>query len=221
MVIRFSDDGAGMDIGRIRAKAVERGLMSPEANLSEDEILQFILISGFSTAEKVTHVSGRGVGMDVVHNEVKQLGGAMSVETERGKGTTFTIRLPLTLSITQALMVYVGDQQYAVPLPSVVNIIEYPVDQLRTLSVGKNPLLNHNDEVYAYMNLGARLGIAAGERIGRKVPVLLARAGNREVAIQVDGLGGTREIVIKQLGPQLSEIKGSPARPYSATAGWC
>lgn len=118
-------------------------------------------------------------------------------------------------------MVYVGDQQYAVPLPSVVNIIEYPVDQLRTLSVGKNPLLNHNDEVYAYMNLGARLGIAAGERIGRKVPVLLARAGNREVAIQVDGLGGTREIVIKQLGPQLSEIKGLAGATILGDGRWC
>ncbi|BAU50028.1 chemotaxis protein CheA [Sulfurifustis variabilis] len=208
VVIRFSDDGAGMDTARIRAKAIERGLMSADASLSDDEILQFILISGFSTAEKITHVSGRGVGMDVVHNEVKQLGGSMSVETERGQGTTFTIRLPLTLSIAQALMVYVGDQQFAVPLSSVVNIIEYPLDQLHRLSVGKNPLLNHNDEVYPFMNLGARLGIPAGEPTGRKVPILLARAANREVAIQVDGLGGTREIVIKQLGPQLTEIKG-------------
>jgi len=208
VVIRFSDDGAGMNVQAIRAKAIERGLMSPDANLSEDELLQFILISGFSTAEKVTQVSGRGVGMDVVHSEIKQLGGHMAVETRRGEGTSFTIRLPLTLSIAQALMIYVGDQQFAVPLSSVVNIIEYPVEQLHNISMGKNPLLNYNDQVYAYMNLAARLGIPSSARNARKVPMLLARAGNREVAIQIDGLGGTREIVIKTLGSQLAEIKG-------------
>ncbi len=208
IVIRFSDDGAGLDIGAIREKAIERGLTSPDANLTDEEMIQFILMSGFSTASQVTHLSGRGVGMDVVHNEVKQLGGVMSVDTKRGEGTTFIIRLPLTLSITQAMMIYVGDQLFAVPLPSVVNIIEYPIDELNKIAVGKNPLLNHDDQIYPYMNLGARLGLPAQARNGRKVPILLARAGTREVAIQVDGLGGTREIVIKSLGSQLSEIKG-------------
>ena len=208
IVIRFADDGAGMSVQKIRAKAIERGLVSPDANLTEDDLLQFVLLSGFSTASRVTQLSGRGVGMDVVHSEVKQLGGSMSVNTETGKGTTFMIRLPLTLSITQALMIYVGDQQFAVPLAAVSNIIESTPEQLSRLSVGKNPLLNHNDKLYSFMNLGARLGIASAGRDGRKVPVLLARAGTREVALQVDGLGGTREIVIKALGPQLAEIKG-------------
>jgi chemosensory pili system protein ChpA (sensor histidine kinase/response regulator) len=209
IVIRFSDDGAGLNINAIRAKAVERGLAAAEANLTEDEMVQFILMPGFSTAEKVTHLSGRGVGMDVVHTEVKQLGGTMSVETKRGAGTTFTIRLPLTLSIAQALMVYVGDQQFAVPLAAVANIIEFPVEKLASLSVGKNPLLNYQDQVYPYMHLGQRFGInTPALRNGRKVPVLLGRTGTREVAIQVDGLGGTREVVIKTLGPQLAELKG-------------
>ncbi|OGI44460.1 MAG: hypothetical protein A2V92_00525 [Candidatus Muproteobacteria bacterium RBG_16_65_31] len=208
IVIRFSDDGAGLNIEAIRAKAVERGLVSPEANLTEEELIQFILMSGFSTASQVTHVSGRGVGMDVVHNEVKQLGGTMSVNTKRGEGTTFVIRLPLTLSITQALMVYVGDQMFAVSLSSVANIVEFPIEKLTSLAVGKNPLLNYNDQVYPYMSLGARLGIASQEGKDRKVPVLLTRAGTREVAMHVDGLGGTREIVIKALSPQLTEIKG-------------
>jgi chemosensory pili system protein ChpA (sensor histidine kinase/response regulator) len=208
IVIRFADDGAGMNVERIRAKAIERGLVSGDANLSEDDLLQFVLLSGFSTATRITQLSGRGVGMDVVHSEVKQLGGSMAVNTEAGKGTTFIIRLPLTLSITQALMVYVGDQQFAIPLASVSNIIECTPAQLSRIGVGKNPLLNHNDKLYPFMNLGARLGIASAGRDGRKVPVLLARAGAREVAIQVDGLGGTREIVIKALGPQLAEIKG-------------
>jgi chemosensory pili system protein ChpA (sensor histidine kinase/response regulator) len=208
IIIRFSDDGAGLNIDAIRRKAIERGLMPADASLSEEELIQFILMSGFSTAEKITHVSGRGVGMDVVHNEVKQLGGSMSVDTEPGAGTTFIIRLPLTLSITQALMVYVGDQLFAMPLGSVVNIVELPVEKIANIAVGKNPLLSHQERVYPYMNLGARLGIPSVPRNGRKVPVLLARTGTREVAIQVDGLGGTREVVIKALGPQLSEIKG-------------
>ncbi|MHB8729348.1 MAG: hybrid sensor histidine kinase/response regulator [Sulfuricaulis sp.] len=208
VIIRFSDDGAGLNIGAIRTKAIERGLMPADANLSEEELIQFILMSGFSTAEKITHVSGRGVGMDVVHSEVKQLGGSMSVDTEQGVGTTFIVRLPLTLSITQALMVYVGDQLFALPLGSVVNIIEFPVEKIAGLSMGKNPLLSHNDKIFPYMHLGQRLGIASVPRNGKKVPVLIARTGTREVAIQVDGLGGTREVVIKSVGPQLSEIKG-------------
>ncbi|MBI3900378.1 MAG: Hpt domain-containing protein [Gammaproteobacteria bacterium] len=210
IVIRFGDDGAGMNLDRIRAKAIERGLVTVDANLTEEDILQFVLLSGFSTAATITQVSGRGVGMDVVHSEVKQLGGSMVVKTEPGKGTTFHIRLPLTLSIAQALMVYVGEHQYAIPIASVANIIECPVEQLTKMSVGKHPLLNHNDQLYSYMNLGARLGITStpSGRSSRKVPVLLARAGTRDVALHVDGLGGTREIVIKALGPQLVEIKG-------------
>ncbi|BAV34717.1 chemotaxis protein CheA [Sulfuricaulis limicola] len=208
VIIRFSDDGAGLNIKGIRAKAIERGLMPPDATLSEEELIQFILMAGFSTAETITHVSGRGVGMDVVHSEVKQLGGSMSVDTEAGVGTTFIIHLPLTLSITQALMVYVGDQLFAVPLGSVVNIVEFPIEKIASISMGKNPLLSHNEQVYPYMHLGQRLNIVSQPRNGKKVPVLLARTGTREVAIQVDGLGGTREVVIKSLGPQLSAIKG-------------
>ncbi|MCR4332081.1 MAG: Hpt domain-containing protein, partial [Sulfuricaulis sp.] len=208
VIIRFSDDGMGLNIEAIRIKAIERGLMSPDANLTEEELIQFILMSGFSTAEKVTHVSGRGVGMDVVHSEVKQLGGSMSVDTERGVGTTFIVRLPLTLSITQALMAYVGDQLFALPLGSVVNIIEFPIEKIDSLAAGSNPLLSHNEQVYPYMHLGQRLGIASTPRNGKKVPVLIARTGTREVAIQVDGLGGTREVVIKSIGPQLSALKG-------------
>ncbi|HKQ30588.1 MAG TPA: response regulator, partial [Burkholderiales bacterium] len=208
IVIRFSDDGAGLNIEAIRNKAIERGLVTADANLTDEEMIQFILMAGFSTATKVTHLSGRGVGMDVVHNEVKQLGGTMSVDTRRGEGAAFIVRLPLTLSITQALMVYVGEQMFAVPLGSVANIVEFSVEKLRSIAVGKNPLLQWQDVVYPYMHLGQRLGMESQPRNARKVPVLLVRTGTREIALQVDGLGGTREVVIKSLGAQLSEIKG-------------
>ena len=208
IVIRFQDDGAGLDIAAIRRKAIERGLITAGANLSDDELIQFILVAGFSTAGKVTQLSGRGVGMDVVHNEVKQLGGSITVDTRRGAGTTFIVRLPLTLSIAQALMVRAGDQLLAVPLSSVVNILEVPVESLRSIHVGSRPLLNWQDQVYPFMHLAVRLGVAPQPVNGRKVPVLLARSGGRQVAIQVDGLAGTREIVIKPLGRQLAGIDG-------------
>lgn len=207
IVIRFSDDGAGLNTVAIRGKALERGLISPGTTLTDEEVIQFILVSGFSTATTVTHLSGRGVGMDVVHNEIKQLGGSITVDTKRDVGTTFIIRLPLTLSITQALMVHVGEQLYAMPIASVANILEVPVEKLNSISMGKKPLLNHEDQVYPFMHLAARLGIPTVPPAGRKVPVLLTRGGARPLAIQVDGLGGTQEVVIKSVGPQLSEIE--------------
>jgi len=208
IVIRFADDGAGLDIAAIRRKAIERGLMNSSTNLSDDELIQFILVAGFSTADSVTQLSGRGVGMDVVHNEVKQLGGSITVDTRRGVGTTFIIRLPLTLSISQALMVRVSEQLYAIPLSSVVNILEVPVEQLNSIQMGRRPLLNWQEQVYPFMHLAVRLGIQPQPPAGRKVPVLLGRSGGRQVAIQVDGLAGTREVVIKPLGAQLAGIEG-------------
>lgn len=207
IVIRFSDDGRGLSIDAIRRRAIEQGLMAEDSDLSDDELIQFILVSGFSTAHTVTHLSGRGVGMDVVENEVKQLGGSMAVHSTRGAGTTFTIRLPVTLSITQALLIHVGEQKFAVPLSAVVNIIELPLEKL-SISAGKTPLLNYDDKVYSFMHLGNRLGIYSEPRNGGKVPILLSRIGTRDVALQVDGLGGTKEIVVKPLSPQLSELKG-------------
>ena len=208
VVLRFSDDGAGLNIPAIRNKAVERGMMKPSAVLSEDELIQFILMPGFSTAGTVTQLSGRGVGMDVVHSEVKQLGGSITVDTRRGQGTSFIIRLPLTLSIAQALMLRVGEQLYAVPISAIVNILEVPVDQLNNVHLGARPLLTWNEQAYPFMNLAVRLGIPTPPPEGRKVPVLLARSGGRQVAIQVDGLAGTREIVIKPIGGHLSGIEG-------------
>lgn len=208
IVIRFADDGAGLNVNAIRSKAIERGLMAEDSTLSEEEIIQFILVSGFSTAATVTHLSGRGVGMDVVHNEVKQLGGTMSVDTQTGAGTTFIVRLPLTLSITQALMVGLGDQLFAVPISTVSNILEVPVETLDQIKMGERPLLHHGDTIYPFAHLAKRLELTPRPRNENKVPVLLVKTGSREVAMQVDALVGTREIVIKALGKQLNELTG-------------
>ncbi len=208
IVIRFADDGSGLHVDAIRAKAIERGLMNEEAVFSDEEIVQFILIPGFSTAEKVTHLSGRGVGMDVVHSEVKQLGGTMSVDTAAGVGTTFVIRLPLTLSITQALMVRVGDQQFAIPISMVENIIEVKGDTLDKVRVGDRPMLHHGEKIYPFNHLANSLGMPPQPSGAIKVPVLLIRSGTRDMALQVDGLVGTQEVVIKPLSPQISSLPG-------------
>lgn len=111
MVLRLKDDGAGIPVKTVRDKAINKGLMSPDENLSDKEILQFILEAGFSTAKKITQISGRGVGLDVVVNAVKQLGGVLTLDSEEGKGTTFSIRLPINLSVSRALMIRVGEDR--------------------------------------------------------------------------------------------------------------
>jgi chemosensory pili system protein ChpA (sensor histidine kinase/response regulator) len=208
VVIRFADDGAGLHVDAIREKAIERGMMSEDATFSDEEIVQFILIPGFSTATTITHLSGRGVGMDVVHSEVKQLGGTMSVDSEPGVGTTFVIRLPLTLSITQALMIRVGDQQFAVPISMVENIIEVMADTLDQVRMGDKPMLHHGEKIYPFAHLADSIGIPAQSAAAAKVPVLLIRSGSRDMALQVDGLVGTQEVVIKPVSPQISSLPG-------------
>lgn len=208
IVIRVSDDGAGLNIDRIRAKAIERRLVPTAALVSDEQVMQFILLPGFSTATKITHLSGRGVGMDVVHSEVKKLGGSISVDTHAGRGTSFVIRLPLTLSIAQALVVGCGDQMFAIPLAAIVNIVEAPAGAVTEALRGSRPTLRYGGKDYPFMDLGARLGVPRAVALPRKQPVLLVRLDAREVAVAVDSLSGTREVVVKSLGPQLTEIRG-------------
>ncbi|HEX19624.1 MAG TPA: hybrid sensor histidine kinase/response regulator [Acidiferrobacteraceae bacterium] len=208
IIIRFSDDGKGLGIDIIRQKAIEKGLMNDGERLSDDAVIQYILVSGFSTASEITHLSGRGVGMDVVHNEVKQLGGAMAVDTEKGQGTSFVIRLPLTLSVTQALLVTAGEQLFAVPLSAVENIIEAEKEELNKLTLGKKPMFNYNDQVYPFVNMSLRMGLEPHPRSERKVAVLLVKTGTRNYAMEVDGLIGTKEVVVKAMSPLLSELSG-------------
>ena len=153
IVIRFSDDGAGVDARQISEEAFRRGLISARTELSDQELGRLIMMPGFSTAGQLTLLSGRGVGMDVVHNEVKQLGGRIVLSTEGGR-TTFTVRLPLTLSIMQALIVRAGDQRYAIPVASIVNIVQLPVDELG------GDEIQYANRRYRAMHLSHQLGLA-------------------------------------------------------------
>ena len=210
VLLKISDDGAGINLDAIRNKAVQRGLMAADADLSDSEVLQFILETGFSTAEKVTQVAGRGVGMDVVNSEVKQLGGSLLIDSEWGRGTTFTVRLPFTLALNQALLIEVGEDTYAVPLSSIEGIVRMSRDDLRTYYEDPDARFDYAGMEYEVRHLGSMLGTGK-PRLNSgpaRVPVLLARTGERCVAFQVENLMGSREIVVKSVGPQISSVRG-------------
>jgi len=211
VVLRIADDGAGINLEAIRKKAIERGLMQPEATITDNEVLQFILETGFSTAEKVTQVAGRGVGMDVVNSEVKQLGGSLHIDSEYGKGTTFTIRLPFTLALNQALLIESGEDTYAVPLSSIEGIVRMRREDLQAYYADPESRFDYGGFQYEVRHLGSLLGTGKPHLDGsgpKRIPVLLARMGEHGVAFQVENLMGSREIVVKSVGPQISTVRG-------------
>ncbi len=211
IVIEMADDGAGVPLDAVRRKAIKRGLLDPEARLSDHEILQFILRPGFSTAEKITQISGRGLGMDVVHEEVKQLGGSMSIESNPGKGARFLIRLPFTVSVNRALMVNLGDEQYAIPLNTIEGIVRVPPGELEACYQQEPPHYSYAGHRYELRYLGELVqGLVQPRLLGQSVPlpVLLVHSHERSFAVQVDSLSPSREIVVKSLGPQFAAVPG-------------
>ena len=211
IVLTLADDGAGINLDAVRRKAIERGLMDAGADLSEYEILQFILEAGFSTAEKVTQISGRGVGMDVVNAEVKQLGGSMSIESVAGQGTTFRIRLPFTVSVNRALMVLSGEDLYAIPLNTIEGIVRVSPYELEAYYGPDAPRFEYAGQAYELRYLGDLLNNGQHPKlVGQSLPlpVILVRSNDHTVAVQVDSLAGSREIVVKSLGPQFAAVHG-------------
>jgi chemosensory pili system protein ChpA (sensor histidine kinase/response regulator) len=210
VVLRIADDGAGISIDAIRNKAIQRGLLEADSDLGDNEVLQFILETGFSTAEKVTQVAGRGVGMDVVNSEVKQLGGSLHIGSELGHGTTFTIRLPFTLALNQALLVEVGEDTYAIPLSSIEGIVRMRREDLKTFYQDPDARFEYGGYAYEVRHLGTVLGTGTPHLDSgpKRVPVLLARYGEHFMAFHVENLLGSREIVVKSVGPQISTVPG-------------
>lgn len=211
VILRLIDDGRGINLERVREKAIERGLMSEEAKLSDREIMQFILHAGFSTAESVTQISGRGVGMDVVHSEIKQLGGAMSINSRAGEGTEFTIRLPFTVSVNRALMVRIGDDRYAIPLNTIEGIVRVSPFELEHYYQDSEARFEYAGEEYKVNYLGNLLNSDARPKLegqAMPLPVVLVRTAQHAVAMQVDMLMGSREVVVKSLGPQFAGVLG-------------
>jgi len=210
VVIVVKDDGKGIDAKAIRDKAIEKKLLDEDSKLSDRDVLQYIMQPGFSTAEKVTQISGRGVGMDVVDSEIKLLGGVLEIDTVKGVGTTFTIRLPLTLAINHALLVNVGEEIYAVPLSSIEGVVRISGPELQQFYDSGESSYEFAGSSYDLKHLGYLLHGQQGDysRSGQLFPVLLARAGDQSIALHVDELIGRREVVVKPVGAQISTIRG-------------
>jgi len=211
LVITVTDDGGGINHEAIHKKAIERGLLKPDAVVHKDDLLDFILESGFSTAEEVTQIAGRGVGMDVVNSEIKQLGGLLDIKTEQGKGTQFIISMPMSLSVTRALMIRVGEETYAIPLLGVQSVERVSRDEILRMQSEQNGSYHWLENEYRYINLGAAMGVNDNAEVAedfKKAPILLVRSGEHRAAIHVDSLIGSREIVVKPVGPQLSTLRG-------------
>jgi len=211
VLIHIEDDGGGIDIDRVRNKAIERYLMNADAVLSDQEVLQFILYAGFSTAETVTQISGRGVGMDVVNSEIKQMGGSIVINSEAGKGASFTVRVPFTVSVNRALMVNIGEDRYAIPLNTIEGIVRISPFELEHYYANPEESFEYAGQDYDLRYLGSLLDDKTAPRLHghtMPLPVLLLRSAEHSVAIHVDSLQGSREIVVKSLGPQFKAVQG-------------
>jgi chemosensory pili system protein ChpA (sensor histidine kinase/response regulator) len=211
VLVRVSDDGAGFDRDAIRAKAIERGLLKPDVPVSDSELFGFVLQTGFSTAGEVSQLAGRGVGMDVVANEIRQLGGSLAIESERGKGTTFNIRLPFTLAVTQAITVRAGETTFAIPMTSVQAVSRIRRQEMADRLASGERTVSYAGEDYTLHDLSELLGFGAAsvpEEGAGQLPLLMVRAGDLRAAIRIDTVIGSREIVVKPIGPQISNVPG-------------
>jgi chemosensory pili system protein ChpA (sensor histidine kinase/response regulator) len=209
VLVTVSDDGAGLNRAAIRRKAIARGLLDAEAEVEDDVLDQYILEPGFSTADQVTQIAGRGVGMDVVQSEIKQLGGTLQLDSQPGKGVRFTIRLPFTLAITDGLLVQQGEDVYAVPHGSVDGVLRVSRQDLEECYAGRRDAIHYAGKAYQVRYLGSMLSGAAPvmDESQKWYPLLLVRSGDHRVAVHVDALLGNRQIVVKSVGVQLATVR--------------
>ncbi|MDR1461927.1 MAG: Hpt domain-containing protein [Azoarcus sp.] len=207
IVIELADDGAGLNFDRIIERARARGLLGPSEVPDERRLTNLIFVPGFSTAEKVSAVSGRGVGMDIVKAETAAVGGRIDVSSTPGTGTLFSIFLPLTLAVTQALLVRSGSYHYAIPASMISQVMELKTDAIERLQVDGS--IEWLGQRYSYHYLANLLGDrSATPETGRYSWVLLLHSGSQTLALHVDALRGHQEIIVKNAGPQLARIVG-------------
>jgi two-component system chemotaxis sensor kinase CheA len=199
VIIEIQDDGRGLSVSRIRAKAVERGLISAQEQLSDREVLDLIFAPGFSLAAKVTDLSGRGVGMDVVRRNIERLRGTIEIDSVEGRGTTFTIGLPLTLAIIEGLLIEVGDQRFVVPTLSVRESFR-PLPSMLSVVQGRGMMVNVRGTLLPLLRLADYLQIPAAVTDPTKGLVMVLEAGQECRCVLVDALVGKQEVVIKSLG---------------------
>ncbi|MDR7334874.1 Hpt domain-containing protein [Roseateles asaccharophilus] len=207
VLLNFSDDGAGLNLARIRERGLQLGLISADAEPDEAQLRRLIFAPGFSTASQVTELSGRGIGMDVVRAEVGTLGGSIETTSTAGQGTSFLLRLPLTTALTQVVLLKSGDQVVAVPAALMESVQRVPVEAVEAAyATGK---LQHGGAELPFYWLGGLLGQAGrGHPHGRHAPVVLVRSAQAALALHVDEVVGNQEVVVKNLGAQLNRVPG-------------
>ena len=211
IVILINDDGAGIDPTKVRNKAIALGLIKPEQEVEQKDILQLILHSGFSTATEVSQIAGRGVGMDVVDSSIKELGGALQIESTLGIGTSFAIRLPQTLSISNGLMLELGDVPYVVLLSAITGIATIAGDKLKDHINGDFSAYEYGNEIYPVHYLGSLFNMPVPETLNDpniQIPLIMIKGAGQKIALIVDRMLGKRELVVKPVGVQLSTVRG-------------
>lgn len=209
VVIRVLDDGNGLNLDLIRETALRNGVVQPSdvENLSDDELAAFIFLPGFSTARELSEVSGRGVGMDIVRDKVQKLKGSVSVGFQAGQGTTFTIRLPITMAVTRALLIHASNETFALPMQSVVQILRLERKDIEQL--GPNPIIRLGEDALPLVYLADKLRLRhPADKSSEAMPVLVLAAGEQKIAVAVDKILHGRDIVVKTLGSHLRKVKG-------------
>jgi two-component system chemotaxis sensor kinase CheA len=205
--IEINDDGRGLNQDRILAKARERGLVADGVYLTDSEIFQLIFEPGFSTAEKVTDISGRGVGMDVVKKQIQKLRGKIDIQSTPGKGTTFYLKLPLTLAIVEGLVVGVGRERYILPIFSVHEMFRPSAEQVSTVQ-GRGEMVMVRNQLLPLIRLHRSLGVRPkNEAVGESL-LIVAETEGRRFVMMVDEFIGKQEVVIKSLGASLKNTPG-------------
>ncbi len=207
-VVRVEDDGAGIDLKAIQKRAIETGLISKDSSPSPRQLQQLILHSGFTTSKTVTGLAGRGVGMDVVNNEIKQIGGSIEIDSDEGKGCRFTVRIPFTLAVMQAIGVMAGEHPYMIPVASVAGVARMlPADYQKLLEHEK-PVYEFAGESYAILDLEPLLGEPTTPLGEDTISILMIKSGEQRAAFRVSALLGHKEIVVKPVGPQINSVPG-------------
>jgi two-component system, chemotaxis family, sensor histidine kinase and response regulator WspE len=203
--VRITDDGGGIDLTRLRDKVVQKGLSPREMvdSLSEAELLEFLFLPGFSTTDKVTEISGRGVGLDVVLTVVRKVGGNIRIQTERGKGTTFLIQLPLTLSVLRALLVEIGGEPYAIPLARIDRVLEVQAAEIRLLE--DRQYFRFGDATLGLLDAQQVLQLPRSDRPGSAIPIIVLSDRMNRYGLAVDRFLGERDVVVTPLDPRLGK----------------
>ena len=207
VVIEVRDDGNGIDVEAVKNKAIERGAITPEqaANMTDKEIIGLLFLPSFSTAKQVTDVSGRGVGLDVVKSKIESLSGEVEVKSTLGEGSTWIIRLPLTLAIVQALMVVVGDEKYAIPLGSIQTLEDIPPSDVKL--VQNKQVIHLRGTVIPLVYLSEVLDVESKKAAEDNLIVVIVKKGDQTAGLVIDELIGQQEIVIKSLGRYIKQCK--------------